>query len=288
MTDGVATGGMSAAAGDAGGSATPDSGNSGAGVGIAAAVPSLAYVPLGEVAQFKIVEGPSMINSEDAIYVLTVQMNVRGRDIVGFVDEANRIIREKVNLPAGYSLKWTGQYENQQRAKTRLLIVVPGVIVFIFFLLYMTFDSVSDSFLILLNIPFSLVGGIVALYVTGTYITVATVVGFIALFGVSVQDGITMVSYIKQLRESLPLEESVFEAARTRMRPVIITTVTSILGLFPLIFSTGTGADVQRPMAIVVASGLVTSTLLTLVVLPSIYMTWVRLLDRGLPTEISA
>jgi Cu(I)/Ag(I) efflux system membrane protein CusA/SilA len=287
MSEGPSSGGMAGgeSSGEMGGSAssggsTTASASGGPGDGIAATVPGQAYIPLGEVAQFQIVDGPSMIGSEDGVYSLVVQMNIRGRDVVGFVNEANRAIREKVDFPAGYSLKWTGQYENQQRAKARLSIVVPAVILFIFFLLYMTFDTIGDAFIILLNIPFSLVGGIVALFITGTYITVATVVGFIALFGVAVQDGITMVSYIKQLRESMPLEASILEAARTRMRPVVITTVTSILGLFPLIFATGTGADVQRPMAVVVVGGLVTSTLLTLIVLPSIYLTWCRLVER--------
>jgi Cu(I)/Ag(I) efflux system membrane protein CusA/SilA len=287
MNEGPSSGGMAGgeSSGEMGGSAssggsTTASASSGLSDGIAATVPEQAYIPLGEVAQFQVVDGPSMIGSEDGVYSLVVQMNIRGRDAVGFVNEANRAIREKVDFPAGYSLKWTGQYENQQRAKARLSIVVPAVILFIFFLLCMTFNTMGDAFIILLNIPFSLVGGIVALFITGTYITVATVVGFIALFGVAVQDGITMVSYIKQLRESMTLEESVLEAARTRMRPVVITTVTSILGLFPLIFATGTGADVQRPMAVVVVGGLITSTLLTLIVLPGMYLTWCRLVER--------
>ena len=171
-----------------GGDAAKSSGggmDAGMGGGAAAAVTALAtgtYVPLGQVAQFQVVDGPSMISSENGVYRMIVQMNTRGRDVVSFVNEANQVIKEKVDLPAGYSLKWTGQYENQQRAKDRLSLVVPAVIVLTFFLLYMTFKSASDAFLILMNIPFSLVGGIIAMYVTGTYMTVAAAVGFIALF----------------------------------------------------------------------------------------------------------
>ncbi len=235
-----------------------------------------AYVPLGEVAQFQVVDGPSMISSENGIYRMIVQMNTRGRDVVSFVDEANKVIKEKVDLPPGYSFKWTGQYENQQRAKDRLAVVVPGVILLTFFLLYMAFKSVSDAFLILMNIPFSLVGGIVAMYVTGTYFTVAAAVGFIALFGIAVQNGVIMVTYIKHLRDHRTLEEAIIEGAYTRLRPVMITALVASLGLFPLIFATGTGAEVQRPMATVVVGGLVTSTILTLVVLPCIYLVWNR------------
>jgi len=240
----------------------------------AAAAPTGAHVPLGEVAQFRVVDGPSMISSENGIYRVIVQLNTRGRDVVSFVDEANKVIKEKVDLPPGYSLKWTGQYENQQRAKQRLAMVVPAVIVLTFFLLYMTFGSAKDALLILLNVPFSLVGGIVAIYLSGMYLTVAAAVGFIALFGIAVQNGVIMVTYIKKLREVKPLEEAVIEGAITRFRPVMMTALVASLGLFPLILATGTGAEVQRPMATVVVGGLVTATILTLVVLPSIYYVW--------------
>lgn len=246
-----------------------------------------AYVPLGEVAQFRVVDGPSMISSENGVYRMIVQMNTRGRDVVGFVDEANKVIKEKVDLPPGYSMKWTGQYENQQRAKDRLSLVVPAVVMLTFFLLFMSFKSASDAFLILMNIPFSLVGGIVAIYLTGTYLTVAAAVGFIALFGIAVQNGVIMVTYIKHLREHLTLEEAIIEGAFTRLRPVMITALVASLGLFPLIFATGTGAEVQRPMATVVVGGLVTSTILTLIVLPCIYLVWNRWLDRKKKSSIS-
>lgn len=256
-----------------------------AGAAMAAAPASGAYIPLGEVARFRVVDGPSMISSENGSYRMIIQMNTRGRDVVSFVNEANRVIKEKVDIPPGYSFKWAGQYENQQRAKDRLALVVPAVIVLTFFLLYMTFKSASDAFLILMNIPFSLVGGIVAMYLTGTYLTVAAAVGFIALFGIAVQNGVIMVTYIKHLRDHRTLEQAILEGAFTRLRPVMITALVASLGLFPLIFATGTGAEVQRPMATVVVGGLVTSTILTLVVLPCIYLVWNRWLDRRNPSK---
>ena len=263
--------------------AKSSSGMGGMGSGTTTAAAGLAtgaYVQLGEVAQFQVVDGPSMISSENGVYRMIVQMNTRGRDVVSFVNEANQVIKEKVDLPAGYSIKWTGQYENQQRAKDRLSLVVPAVIVLTFFLLYMTFNSASDAFLILMNIPFSLVGGIVAMYLTGTYMTVAAAVGFIALFGIAVQNGVIMVTYIKHLRDHRTLEEAIVEGAFTRLRPVMITALVASLGLFPLIFATGTGAEVQRPMATVVVGGLVTSTVLTLIVLPCIYLVWNKWRER--------
>lgn len=270
------TGGAAAAKSSGGGM-----GGMGGGQTASAAGPATgAYVQLGEVAQFQVVDGPSMISSENGVYRMIVQMNTRDRDVVSFVNEANKVIKEKVDLPAGYSLKWTGQYENQQRAKDRLSLVVPAVIVLTFFLLYMTFNSASDAFLILMNIPFSLVGGIVAMYLTGTYMTVAAAVGFIALFGIAVQNGVIMVTYIKHLRDHRSLEDAIMEGAFTRLRPVMITALVASLGLFPLIFATGTGAEVQRPMATVVVGGLVTSTVLTLIVLPCIYLVWNKWRER--------
>ncbi|EAX47352.1 heavy metal efflux pump, CzcA family [Thermosinus carboxydivorans Nor1] len=265
------TAGGSAKTGSTGGGM----GGMGSGAAAAFAAPaSGAYVPLGEVAQFRVVDGPSMISSENGIYRVIIQLNVRDRDIVSFVDEASKVIKEKVELPPGYYYKWAGQYENQQRAKDRLALVIPAVILLTFFLLYMSFNSVGDALLIMLNVPFSLVGGIVAIYLTDTYITVAVAVGFIALFGIAVQNGVIMVDHINRLLKDRPLEEAVQQGALDRFRPVMMTALVASLGLFPLIFSTGTGSEIQRPMALVVVGGLVTSTILTLVVLPSIYYVW--------------
>ncbi len=274
-----------------GGAKAAGGGGMGGGMGGAtasAAPPSGAYILLGDVAQFRVADGPSMISSENGTYRAIVQLNTRGRDVVSYVDEANKLIKEKVDLPAGYSVQWTGQYENQQRAKNRLAVVVPLAIILTFFLLFMTFNSAKDALLILLNVPFSLIGGIVAIWASGMYLTVAAAVGFIALFGIAVQNGVIMVTYINHLREHKPLEEAIIEGAVTRLRPVMITALVASIGLFPLIFATGTGAEVQRPMATVVVGGLVTATILTLVVLPSIYYVWYDRRDRKQVQQQSA
>lgn len=239
-----------------------------------------AYIPLGEVVDFRVTDGPSMISSENSTYRVIVQFNTRGRDVVSVVQDAEKAIRSQVELPPGYYFKWAGQYENQQRAKQRLAIVVPAVIVLTFFLLYLAFNSAGDAALILLNVPFSLVGGIVAIYATHTYLTVAAAVGFIALFGIAVQNGVIMVAYINKLKAEKPLLEAVIEGATTRLRAVMITALVASIGLFPLIFSTGVGSEIQRPMATVVVGGLVTATILTLIVLPSIYYVWNEWLAR--------
>jgi Cu(I)/Ag(I) efflux system membrane protein CusA/SilA len=256
--------------------ASPTSTKGGVTSGIAATVPGQAYVPLGELARFRIVEGPSMISAEDGMPLITVQMNSRGRDVVSFVEEADQLIKQHVSLPTGYSYKWTGQYENQQRVKARLSVVIPLVIVLMLFLLYMAFDSFSDAVLILLNIPFSMVGGIVAMYYTGTYFTVAAAVGYITLGGIALENGVIMVTQIKQLRADHPLRDAVFEGAMSRLRPVMMTAGTTIAGSLVLMYATGTGAEIQRPMATVVTGGLATSTILTLFLLPSVYLLWHR------------
>jgi len=271
-----------------GSSAKAAGGGMGGGTPAMAAAPGGAYVLLGEVAHFRVEDGPSMISSESGTYRVIVQLNTRGRDVVGFVDEANKLIKEKVDLPPGYSIQWTGQYENQQRAKNRLALVVPLVIVLTFFLLYMAFSSAKDALLILLNVPFSLIGGIVAIWASGMYLTVAAAVGFIALFGIAVQNGVIMVTYINHLRDHKPLEEAIVEGAVTRLRPVMITALVASIGLFPLIFASGTGAEVQKPMATVVVGGLVTATILTLIVLPSIYYVWNERRERNKTRQQSA
>ena len=242
--------------------------------GIAAAAPAQAYVPLGELARFRIVDGPAMISSEDGMPTVIIQMNTRGRDTVSFVNEADAVIKEKVDLPPGYSYKWAGEFENQERAKKRLSVVVPIVIALMFFLLYMAFNSFGDAVLILLNIPFSLVGGIAAMALTGTYFTVAAAVGFIGLGGIALENGVIMVTYIKRLWADRPLKDAVLEGALSRLRPVMMTAGTTLAGSLTLLLGTGTGAEMQKPMAVVITGGLATSTILTLLILPSIYLLW--------------
>jgi cobalt-zinc-cadmium resistance protein CzcA len=201
-----------------------------------------------------------------------VQANVRGTDLGSFVDAAQKAIREKLQLRPGYSLEWGGQFENQQRATQRLAIVLPLSILIIFALLFATFRSVSQGLLILLNVPFALVGGIAALWIRGINLNVSASIGFIALFGVAVLNGIVMVSYINRLIEDgMDAETGVRVGASMRLRPVLMTALVASLGFVPMAVSQAIGAEVQRPLATVVIGGLATSTILTLYVLPLLY-----------------
>ena len=247
----------------------------GMGGGASAGLPSSgAYVPLGDVATFNVVDGPSMISSENGMYRVVVQFNSRDRDIVSIVDEATKLINEQVSMPSGFYYNWAGQYEDQQRAKARLALVIPAVIILTFMLLFMSFSTMKNAAMILLNVPFSLVGGIAAVFLTDTKLNVSVAVGFIALFGIAVQDGVMMLSRITELYKEKTLEEAVIQGAMERFRPVIMTVAVAGIGLLPLIFSSGAGAEVQRPMAIVLVGGLVSSTFLTLILLPCIYYAW--------------
>ena len=199
--------------------------------------------------------------------------NVTGRDLVGFVDEAKAKVGAEVKLPTGYRISWGGQFENQQRAAARLTLVVPLAIGFIFLILFSTFGSVRQALLVLSNIPFALVGGIVALWVTGEYLSVPASVGFIALLGIAVLNGVVLVSYFNQLHaEGHDLLTSVTQGARRRLRPVLMTASITAFGLIPLLFATGPGSEIQRPLAIVVIGGLITATALTLILLPILYL----------------
>jgi cobalt-zinc-cadmium resistance protein CzcA len=229
-------------------------------------------IPLSRVANISIVEGAPTISREDAQRRIVIQANIRGRDLGGFVEEAQRTIAEKVKLPSGYFITWGGQFENQQRAQRTLMIVVPICLGLIFLLLYLSFGSIGNALLIILNVPFALIGGVFALWISGQFLSVPSAVGFIALFGVAVLNGVVMVSYFNQLiAEGKPVNEAVVAGAMLRLRPVLMTATVASLGLIPLLLSTGIGSEVQRPLATVVIGGLITSTLLTLVVLPVLY-----------------
>jgi len=201
-----------------------------------------------------------------------VEANVSGRDLGGFVAEAQEKIRKSVPLPAGYYLTWGGQFENQQRAMKKLGIIVPAAILLIFLLLSLTFNSLRQATLVLLNLPLALAGGIGALFVSGQYLSVPAAVGFIALFGVAVLNGVVLVTHINQLRaKGLPMDEAIGEGCLRRMRPVLMTALITVASLVPMLFATGPGSEVQRPLAVVVVGGLLTSTALTLLVLPALY-----------------
>ena len=201
-----------------------------------------------------------------------IQVNVRGRDMGSFVDEAQKLVAEQVKLPAGYFVAWGGQFENQQRAQQTLMVVVPVCLGLIFLLLYLMFDSLRNAALIILNVPFALIGGVFALYFSGQFLSVPSSVGFIALFGVAVLNGVVMVSYFNQLvAQGMPVDQAVVEGSMLRLRPVMMTATVASLGLIPLLLASGIGSEVQRPLATVVVGGIVTSTLLTLIVLPVLY-----------------
>ncbi len=231
-------------------------------------------IPLAQVADIKKVVGPIQINRENNQRRWVLSANVRGRDLGGVVTDIQKQIKDNVQLPPGYRIEYGGQFENQQRAMSRLAVIVPLTILLIFFMLYMAFNKVRIATLIITNVPFALIGGIFGLLLTGEYLSVPAAVGFIALFGVAVQNGVVLVSFIEYLRkEGMAFSQAVVEGAVMRLRPVLMTALAAAMGLVPLLFSKGIGADVQRPLAVVVVFGLVSSTLLTLFVIPALY-TW--------------
>ena len=234
--------------------------------------PDGATVPLSQLVEIQEIVGPRQITRENGQRFITVQCNVVGRDIGSFVAEGQAAIARGVDLPPGYLVTWGGQFELQQQANKRLALVVPVTLLLIFVLLYSSFNSLRSSALILLNIPLALVGGVVALWISGQNLSVPASVGFIALFGVALLNGIVLVTYLNQLlQQGLPMDEVCVRAACLRLRPVLMTASVAALGMAPLLFATGTGSEVQRPLATVVIGGLVTSTALTLLVLPAIY-----------------
>ncbi|MBB5984798.1 efflux RND transporter permease subunit [Sphingobium lignivorans] len=234
--------------------------------------PSGELARVSDLARIERVEGPIRLDHESGSRYALVQAFVSGRDLVGYVDEARTRVAAEVALPAGYRLVWGGQFENQQRASARLMLVIPLALLLIFCVLYVTLKSLRGSLLILANIPFAAVGGIIALWMTGEYLSVPASVGFIALLGIAVLNGLVLVAYFRQLREEgLPMAQAVRTGAERRLRPVMMTASITAFGLVPLLFATGPGSEIQRPLAIVVIGGLFTSTLLTLVLLPILY-----------------
>jgi len=236
------------------------------------ATPTGERVLLREVADFEIVEGPAQISREEGKRRVVVELNVVGRDIGGFVAEAQDRLVEDIELPTGYFITWGGQFEQQQRAMARLKMMVPVALIFIFILLYLNFRDARPVFLILVNIPLALVGGVFGLKLFGMYLSVSASVGFIALFGIAILNGLVMVEFFRTLEaEGKGRREAVVEGAEMRLRPVLMTALTTALGLLPMVWASGVGSEVQRPLAVVVVFGVVTSTLLTLMVLPVLY-----------------
>ncbi|MCM2311155.1 MAG: CusA/CzcA family heavy metal efflux RND transporter [Steroidobacteraceae bacterium] len=231
-----------------------------------------ALVPLSEVASVNVDEGYSFVRREQLQRYVVIQMDVRGRDVDGFVRDATATIGATVDLPPGYWFEWGGAFENQQRALARLAVIVPVTIFFIFVLLYTAFNSVRHAALILANVPFATIGGVLALAVTRQYLSVPSAIGFIAVFGVAMLNGIVLVTFLNELRaKGLTVREAVMQGTTLRLRPVLMTASVAILGLVPMLISTGVGAETQRPLATVVVGGLLSATLLTLVLLPVLY-----------------
>lgn len=229
-------------------------------------------VPLSTLATLRQVDGPVKVERENASRLVVVRANVRGRDLVGFVDEAKARVAQKVTLPPGYRLSWGGQFENQQRAAARLAVVVPVALALIFFLLFTTLGSVRQALLVFVNIPFALLGGVIALAVTGEYLSVPASIGFIALMGIAVLNGLVMITCFNQMAvRGAALADVVCEGALRRFRPVMMTASITGFGLIPLLLATGPGSEIQRPLAIVVIGGLVSATMLTLILLPILF-----------------
>jgi len=259
---------------------------------IPVATPGGATVPLSELADIKTLTGASMISSENGLLRGTVLLNVRGRDVGSFVEEASRILADKANLPAGYFISWSGQYENQQRARSRLLLVVPIVLIVIFGLLYVTYGSVTEAAHVLMAVPFALTGGVYLLWLLDYNFSVAVWVGFIALFGTAVQTGVVMVIYLNEAvdkkREELgvltkkDLLQAVTEGALLRLRPKVMTVSTVVAGLLPIMWSTSAGAEVMKPLATPVLGGMVSSLLHVLIVTPVIFY-WIH--ERKITTD---
>ncbi|HEY5936471.1 MAG TPA: efflux RND transporter permease subunit, partial [Kofleriaceae bacterium] len=234
--------------------------------------PSGERVPLEQIAEVQIEDGPAQISHEQGRRRVTIELNVRGRDLASFVSEAEDALQEADVVPAGYFVDWGGQFENLAAASKRLLIVVPLALALILVLLYMSFNSIGIGLLIYLNVPFATIGGIIALAIRGLPLSISAGVGFIALFGVAVLNGLVLMGSVQQRRaagESAP--RAAYEVAQLRLRPVLMTALVASLGFVPMAIASGAGAEVQRPLATVVIGGIITSTVLTLLVLPTIY-----------------
>ncbi len=229
-------------------------------------------IPISELVDIKLVGGPVLIAHEKGMRKSVIQSSVEGRDLVGFVDEVRKNIESSITIPAGYYIEYGGEFKNQQRAAQRLMLIIPISIFFIFILLFMSFQSTKQALIVLFNIPLALIGGVAGLYFTGEYLSVPASVGFIALLGIAILNGVVLVNYFNALiLQGMQLKEVVIQGSLRRVRPVMMTAIIAALGLVPFLFATGPGSELQKPLAIVVVSGLVSSTFLTLILLPMLY-----------------
>jgi Cu(I)/Ag(I) efflux system membrane protein CusA/SilA len=246
---------------------------------------SAAMIPLGQVAQVKLVKGPPNIRTENALLAAYIYVDIRDRDIGGYVEDAQKAVRDNVKFPPGYFVTWSGQFEYMERAKDKLKIVVPLTVLIIFLLLYLNFRRISETLIVMLSVPFALIGGVWLMYFLGYNLSVAVAVGFIALLGVAAETGVVMLIYLdqalretteKRRREAVPftagdLHGAIMEGAVERVRPKMMTVVAIMAGLLPIMWSTGTGSEVMRPIAAPMVGGMISSTVLTLIVIPAIY-----------------
>jgi cobalt-zinc-cadmium resistance protein CzcA len=244
-------------------------------------------VPLGQIASVKLVEGPMQISRENGMRRVVVEANVRGRDLGGFVGDVQGSLASLwKELPAGYFVELGGQFENQQRAMRQLAIVVPIVLLLILFLLYSALGSARNAIIVLLNLPFALVGGVVAAVAFRMTLSVSAAVAFIVLLGIAVQNGVVLVAFFGQLRErGVEVGAAVAEGCRLRFKPLLMTALTAFIGMLPMVYASGSGADIQRPLAVIVMGGIVTSTLLTLLVLPVLYHTLEKRVGETLESQ---
>lgn len=227
---------------------------------------------LSQVADISVSEGFAKIRHENGQRYALVQSNLEGRDLGGFVQEIKQKIDKEIKLPEGYYIKFGGQFENQERAMKRLSIVVPIAIMLIFLLLFVNYGSLKDSLIVILNVPFATIGGIIALYISGFNLSVPSAIGFIAVFGIATLNGVVLVSYIRQLiSDGFRVDDAIQQATKLRLRPILITATAASFGLLPILFTTDIGSEIQKPIAVVVIGGIFSSTFLTLIVLPVVY-----------------
>jgi len=239
-------------------------------------------IPLKEIAIMKEISGPAFIYRDNTKRFIGVKFSVRDRDLGSTIAEAQQKVAQRVHLPKGYKIGWTGEFENQVRATGRLAEMVPISIIGIFILLYILFGSIRDSLIVLANVPFALIGGIVALHITGMNFGISAGVGFIALFGICIQNGVILIQEFQgNQKRKLPLSEAIKNGVKTRTRPIVMTALMASIGLLPAAISTGIGSESQKPLAIVIICGLITATILTLLVFPNIYY----LLQRKKPKK---
>jgi len=234
---------------------------------------------LDQICDISVVQGASFIKRENLSRYMVLSMGVEGRDVASFVAEADRIIKDQVKIPDGYYIGWAGDFKNMKEATQRLMVIIPITILLVILLLYTAFNSLSKAMLILMNVPFGFIGGIIALLISGIYLSVSAIIGFLAIFAIAILNGIVLVSFIDELRVKFPhvgLKVLLKDATLLRLRPVLMTAFTTLFGILPLLFATGVGSEIQYPLAVVIAGGIISSTLLTLLILPSTYLLFYR------------